>query len=295
MRRVDEDPPMEGCISATKNGQRGVVMGGFRCSRILLLIALVPLGGCLSRSRPVAVDTSLAQLQTATCDDLIERINAQATEIQTLKATVGITASVGGSKLGKITEYQEIRGYILARKPSSLRMIGLLPILQNHMFDMASSGREFKLWIPAKNLFIAGNNDVARPSAEPLENLRPQLIYDTLLLQDVDLQNEVAVLEEGGHNTIDPGTRKMVLRADYTLNITKQNGREWYLSRKVVFDRTDLRPHQQLLYDEHGSIVTNLHYDGYKEFNGVSFPTTIEIGRPYEEYSIKLEVTKLTI
>jgi hypothetical protein len=106
----------------------------------------------LSRSRPVAVDTSLAQLQTATCNDLIERLNAEATEIQTLKATVVITATVGGSKLGKITEYQEIRGYILARKPSSLRMIGLLPILQNHLFDMVSNGQEFKLWIPAKNL-----------------------------------------------------------------------------------------------------------------------------------------------
>src|ERR1700721_2880143 len=136
-----------GCISATKNGQRGVVMGGFRRARILLLIALVPLGGCLSRSRPVAVDTSLAQLQTATCDDLIERINAQATEIQTLKATVEITASVGGSKLGKITQYQEIRGYILARKPSSLRMIGLVPILQNPMFDRVRGAAESKVCV----------------------------------------------------------------------------------------------------------------------------------------------------
>jgi len=267
-------------------------MSGFRCSRILLLIAVVPLGGCLSRSRPVAVDTNLAQLQTATCNDLIERINAQATEIQTLKATVGITASVGGSKLGKVTQYQEIRGYILARKPSSLRMIGILPILQNHVFDMVSSGQEFKLWIPAKNRFIAGNNDVARPSAEPMENLRPQIISDALLLQAVDPQNELAVLEEG---EIDPATRNMSLRADYTLNIIKQSGREWDLSRKVVFDRIDLQPHQQLFYDEHGSIVTDVHYDEYREFNGVFFPTKIEIWRPHEEYAIKLEITKLTI
>jgi outer membrane lipoprotein-sorting protein len=267
-------------------------MSGFRCSRILLLIAVVPLGGCLSRSRPVAVDTSQAQLQTATCNDLIERINAQATEIQTLKATVGITASVGGSKLGKITQYQEIRGYILARKPSSLRMIGLLPILQNQVFDMVSSGQEFKLWIPAKNRFIAGNNDVARPSAEPMENLRPQIISAALLLQAVDPQKELAVLEEG---EIDPGTRTMSLRADYTLNIIKQSGREWNLSRKVVFDRIDLQPHQQLFYDEHGSIVTDVHYDEYREFNGVFFPTKIEIWRPHEEYAIKLKVTKLTI
>ena len=271
------------------------MMRGFRCLRILVLIAVVPLGGCLFRSRPVALRTSTAPLQTAIRDELAERINAEATKIQTLKATVGITASVGGSKRGKITEYQEIRGFILARKPSSLRMTGLFPILQNHVFDMVSNGQEFKLWIPPKNQFIVGNNDVARPSAQPLANLRPQVIYDALLLQAVDLQNELAVLEEGEHKVIDPGTQKLVLQPDYTLDIIKQNGHGWYLSRKTVFDRTDLQPHQQVLYDEHGSIVTDVLYDEYREFNGVLFPTNIQIWRPEEEYFIKLEVTKLTL
>jgi len=62
-----------------------------------------------------------------------------------------------------------------------------------------------------------------------------------------------------------------------------------------VFDRTDLQPHQQVLYDEQGSIVTDVLYDEYREFNKVFFPTNIQIWRPQEEYSIKLEVTKLTI
>ena len=272
-------------------------MGGSRCSRILLLLlmALLPLGGCLSRSRPVALHPSTAQLQTTTANDLIERINAEATEIQTIKATVGITASIGGSKLGKITEYQEIRGYILARKPSSLRMIGLFPILQNHVFDMVSSGQGFKLWIPSKNQFIVGDNEEARPTTEPLGTLRPQVIYDALLLQAVDLQSDLAVLEASEHEVIDHRTQKATLQPDYSLSIIKQNGREWYLSRKVVFNRTDLRPNQQLLYDEHGSIVTAVHYDEYREINGVCFPTNIQIWRPREEYSIKLQVTKLTI
>ena len=269
--------------------------GNRRLHTFLLLIAVVPLGGCLSRSRPVALHTSTAQLQTATVNDLIERINAEAREIQTLKATVGITASVGGSKLGKITEFQEIRGYILARKPSSLRMIGLFPILQNHVFDMVSCGQEFKLWIPPKNKFIVGDNEEARPSTEPLGNLRPQVIYNALLLQAVDPQNELTVLEASEGEVIDQRTQKKTLQADYSLNIIKQNGHEWYLSRKVVFDRTDLRPHRQLLYDEHGSILTDVYYDEYREFNGVFFPTSILIWRPREEYSIKLQVTKLTI
>jgi outer membrane lipoprotein-sorting protein len=237
---------------------------------------------------------STAAVQTATSNDLIERITAEATEIQTLKATVGITVSVGGSKLGKITEYQEIRGCILARKPSSLR-IGLFPILQSHVFDMVSSGQEFKLWIPSKNQFVVGGNEEASPSTESPGNLRPQVIYDALLLQAVDLQNELAVLEASEHEVIDHGTQKAMLQPDYLLSIIKRNDREWYLSRKVAFDRTDLRPHQQLLYDEHGSIVTDVHYDEYREFNGVLFPTNIQIWRPQEEYSIKLRVTKLTI
>jgi hypothetical protein len=269
---------------------------GNRCLHtLLLLIAVVPLGGCLSRSRPLAIHARTAPLQTATANDLIERINAEAAEIQTLKATVGITASVGGSKLGKITEFQEIRGYILARKPSSLRMTGLFPILQNHVFDMVSSGQEFKLWIPPKNKFIVGDNEEARPSAEPLGNLRPQMIYNALLLQAVDPQNELTVLEASDGEVIDQRTQKETLRPDYSLNIIKQNGHQWYLSRKIVFDRTDLRPDQQLLYDEHGSIVTDVHYDDYREFNGVFFPTSILIWRPREEYSIRLQVTKLTI
>jgi outer membrane lipoprotein-sorting protein len=281
--------------------------GGMRPVRslILLFVALVPLGGCLFRTRPVEVRTTTAQLQTATLDDLVERINAQVTNIQTLKATVGIVASVGGSKSGKVTEYEEIRGYILARKPSSLRMTGLFPILQNRLFDMVSSAQEFRLWIPSKNRFIVGNNphsnsgvaDDDAVTAQPLENLRPQVIFDALLLQSVDPQNEVVVLEEGEHTAVDPVTRRSVLQSDYILDIIelKQGGQGSYLVRRDVFDRTDLQPHEQISYDGHGSVVTDVHYDEYREFDGVLFPTTIKIWRPQQEYSIKLAVTKLTI
>ena len=262
---------------------------------LILLIAVLPLGGCLSRTRPVAVRATQAKLQTATTVDLVDRINAAATKIQTLNAAVGITASVGGSKRGKVTEYQEIHGYILVRKPSSLRMIGLSPILQNQMFDMVSSGQEFKLWIPPKNQLIAGNNDTARSSRQLLDNLRPHVIYDALLLQEVDPQNELAVLDAGEHTGIDRYTQKPVPQPDYALDIIKQNGQGWHLARKTVFDRADLRPREQVMYDESGSVVTDVLYDEYKEFNGVLFPTTIRIWRPQEEYSIKLEVTKLTI
>ena len=114
------------------------------------------------------------------------------------------------------------------------------PILQNQMFDMVSSGQEFKLWIPPKNQLIAGDNDTARQSTKLLENLRPQVIYDALLLQAVDAQNDLAVLEGTEHMGIDRESRKPVLQPDYALDIIKHNGQGWYLARKTVFDRTDL-------------------------------------------------------
>src|SRR5436853_7819660 len=108
-----------------------------------------------------------------------------------MKATVDINSSVGDQKSGKIPDYKEIRGYVLARKPAMLRMIGLLPVIRNTAFDMVSDGQEFKVSIPPKNRFVVGRNDLVTPNPQqPLENLRPQVIYDALLLREIDVPSE---------------------------------------------------------------------------------------------------------
>ncbi len=262
---------------------------------LVLFVGTLPLSGCLVRSRTVPVPMSTVPLQTATRDELIARINSQASEIRTLKATVGIATSVGGSKRGKVTDYHEIRGYILASKPSLLRMIGLLPILQNRVFDMVSSGHEFRLWIPARNQFIIGNDQMMKPSTQPLGNVRPQIIYEALLLEPINPQDEVTVLEQGNQTIVDPKTRRPVLQPDYTLDIVRRTDHDWYLSRKAVFERTDLQLREQVIYDQNGCVTTDAHYEQFNSFNGVSFPTKIHIWRPQEEYAITLTIVRLTV
>src|SRR5512142_2137854 len=160
---------------------------------VALLLALATTG-CLFRSHKVANHTSPAALRTATAQELIDQVNSEAAQIRTMNATVDIRTAVGGQKKGKVTEYTEIRGYILAEKPAMLRMIGLFPIVRNRAFDMVSNGQDFKLSIPPKNKFIVGRNDVIKPNpAQPLESIRPQHIYDALLLHEIDGKNEVAV------------------------------------------------------------------------------------------------------
>jgi len=267
----------------------------FRSRAVVVLLAVVPLSGCLFRSRKVEQPLGAVQLKTATQQELIDYINTQAAKIQSMQATVDIDTTVGGVKKGKVIDYQEIRGYVLARKPAMLRMIGLMPIVRTQAFDMVSDGREFKLWIPPKNRFVLGRNDVETHStAQPLENIRPQHIYDALLLRSVGAQNEIAVMENQTELVADPKGHK-AQRADYVLDVIAQDGHGWFLSRKIVFSRTDLLPHRQLIYDDNGNVVTNALYENYKDDNGMNFPWQIEIARPQEEYDITLTLVKLDL
>lgn len=262
---------------------------------VLLGALLLGETGCLFRTRIVEPRTSTAKLQTATKQELIDRINKQALGLKTLNATVNIDTSVGGEKKGKVTDYQEIRGYILVRKPDMLRMIGLFPLVRNTAFDMVSDGNRFKLSVPARNKFYVGSAEVTHPSSNTLENLRPQVIYNALLLPRVDGNDEIAVLENDTETIVDLKTKKLVEQPDYVINVIRRDGGDWYIARKIIFERVRLVPHRQIIFDTKGDVVTQATYQVYKEYNGVNFPDVIEIERPQEEYTIRLTVEKITI
>jgi hypothetical protein len=263
---------------------------------VFLLLLAFPLTGCLFRSRKVERTYNPASLKTATQQELIDYINNQASKLHTLQATVDIDTTVGGIKKGKITDYQQIRGYVLARKPEMLRMIGLMPIVRNRAFDMVSDGQQFKLWIPPKNRFIVGQNNVELPNpSQPLENIRPQQIYDALLIQPINSANEIAVMEND-YEIVADGKGHKVEQPDYQIVVIQKRDGSWFLSRKIVFSRTDLLPHRQYEYDVHGDLATDTRYDGYKFYdNGINFPNQTEIWRPQEEYDITLTIVKLEI
>jgi len=260
-----------------------------------LFLAVLSTTGCVFRTRPVEEQYSKVPLKESSQQGLIDIINQQAEAIRSLKATVDIDSSVGGMKKGHVTDYKEIRGYVLARKPDSLHMIGLMPIVRTTAFDMVSDGQQFKVWIPTKNRFVVGLNQMATPNTDqPMENIRPQNIYEALLIRRVDPETEIAVLENG-YETLHDGKGHRVLQDDYELTVIKKYEKGWGLSRKIIFGRTDLKPHRQYIYDDDGKVVTDAKYAEYKDYDGVSYPSRIEIFRPQEEYDITLNMLKVDI
>jgi outer membrane lipoprotein-sorting protein len=266
---------------------------------LLLMLLFLPLltTGCgvFLRTRPVEETYSKAPLKEAAQSALIESINLQAQKLQSLQATLDIDTSIGGAKKGHVTDYKEIRGYVLARRPAMLHLIGLLPIVRTTAFDMVSNGEEFRLWIPPKNRFIVGRNDVqTRNPDQPMESIRPQDFFDALLIRAIDSEREIAVLENS-YDILHDAKGNRVLQDDYELVVIRKGDQGWKLSRKIVFSRTDLQPHRQYIYDEDGKLVTDARYADYKDYDGISYPTRIELARPLEEYDIKLNILKLEI
>jgi hypothetical protein len=267
----------------------------FWCAPFFLAVTWMTGCGVFLRTRPVEDQYSKAPLKQATQQELIDSINAQAESIHSLKATVDIDSSAGGMKKGQVTDYKEIRGYVLAKKPDSLHMIGLMPFVRTTAFDMVSEGQNFKLWIPPKNKFVIGKNEVTTPNiSQPMENIRPQNIYEALLIRRIDPKDEIAVLENG-YETLHDGKGHRVLQEDYELTVIKKADNGWALERKIIFNRTDLKPHEQFIYSEDGKVATDAKYAEYKDFSGTIFPSRIQIYRPQEEYDITLNMLKVEI
>src|SRR5713226_8036734 len=162
---------------------------------LALLLASSP--SCLVRRRIITRKGGqpVQTLLTADKETLIKKVAEEYAAIQTLNATVDMAPALGTANKGKITEYKDVRAYILFRKPSSIRIIGLYPVVRNKAFDMVSNGSQFRLYIPAKNRFIEGANQLEIPSPNKLENLRPQHFLDALLVRPIDTSREKTIFE----------------------------------------------------------------------------------------------------
>jgi hypothetical protein len=224
-------------------------------------------------------------LQVAGRDALIETLARQYRAVHDFNATVDMVPALGSAEKSRITEYKDVRGYILFRKPASIRMIGLYPVVRSKAFDMASMGAGFNLYIPSKNLFITGPKDVIQPSANKLENLRPDHFLDALLVKPIDTATEKVALE----NLTDED------QAAYILLVLHQTAGQLHLDRSIWFNRSNLHIERQLIFDDAGNILTDARYTEWKVWDNVAFPKHIEIDRPQDEYAVVLEIVKMDI
>lgn len=236
--------------------------------------------------------------KTASVEELEKSLSARDAAIRTLSATVTVTASTGGEKTGKVKTYTSFRGFIFVQKPRQLRVVLLLPLIGSRALDMVSDGSAFTLLVPPHSVAYVGTDEVTKPSANGLENLRPKVFLDSLLVPGV-AEDELVTMTESTR-VVEParGRHDAVEEPDYDVLVLRRlGGNMLQRKREVHINRENLLPYEQDVYDDQGRVVTHAVYENYQPTGaeGEPLPRTITISRPLDQYSLKIDVSKLTL
>jgi outer membrane lipoprotein-sorting protein len=251
----------------------------------MAVMAVAFVSGC-AMSEKTAVSPGLAPvpLKTASKAELIDQYNQLANSVTSLNASVTIQLTSGSNYSGVVEQYHEVTGFILAQKPSNIRVIGQVPIVGKNIFDMQSDGATFHIFVPSKSQFLVGSAALDRPSAKPIENLRPQHLLDAIFWEPISKDSPV-LFEE---TTVAPSRF-------YVLTVVRAAASgNWEIDRKIWFSRADLNMTRLDIFDPDGSPNAIIRYSGWGMFGSVSYPHQVFLDRPVNDYQLQLTVAKLT-
>ena len=267
----------------------------------MALLALLVLGGvgCAVKTTTRLNPQQIRPLLSATLQELLLKLQQQAAAVHSLNAVTELVPSTGSAYSGVIEQYRDVRAFVLARQsvnPSDnshprrwrgqqIRMIGQAPIVRKTIFDMVADDHSFRIHIPPKNKFIVGPTTLTRRSEKPMENLRPQHLLEALF-PAAPLAGALHLQEENEFNS----------RRYYAVSeVVREAGENWRLARKWWFDRTDLALVRVQRFDPSGRLLADIHYAQWQDADGVSYPRTIELIRPHDDYRLKLLIKELTL
>lgn len=270
---------------------------------LLIALSLLGLAGCgvvdVKKTERLPPE-KIPPLRTATLQELTRQLEEQRDSVRSLNAVAELVPSTGSAYSGVIEEYHDVRAFILAVRAGvegasadpaagyssrQVRMIGQAPVVRKTIFDMVADDDRFRVFIPSKSKFIVGPNEVIHRSQNPIENLRPQHLFDALFLE-APYGDTPLLLEENEF-----GGRRFYALSEVVLGETGQ----FLLNRKWWFERSQLHLVRVQHFDEGGRLVADIHYADWLASNAAPYPTQIELVRPQEDYRLKLLIKELTL
>jgi len=221
-----------------------------------------------------------------------------------VNASVEMSPTAGSAYSGVIHQYHQVSGFVLAAKPAMIRVIGQAPVVATNIFDMVSDGQTFRIFIPSKNEFLVGPTQLERATKNPIENLRPQHLLDAFFWTPVGAGERV-VLEQ-----VEAPPARF-----YALSILRSSASNLEITRKIWFDRSDLRIARIQIYGPGGRLDSDICYADWQvvpppnpQDNGAQgtasgpsastpllFPRTVRVARPQQDYQLSVVITKLAL
>ncbi len=277
----------------------GILSRKLILSLVALLSAVVVACGPPIKETTTLPPAEVLPLQTATLEELLERLRVQAEAVRTVNAVTTLEPSTGSAYSGVIEQYHDVRAFVLAeRQPApgngpaarQVRVIGQAPVVRKNIFDMVADDSSFRVLIHSKNKFIVGPTTLRQRSDKPIENLRPQHLFDALFFE-LPRPDAPHLLEENEFG----GLRYYAVSE---LGRTAAGG--FTLERKWWFERTRLALVRVQHFEGAGRLVADIHYGNWRAPQGddgatAPYPRQIELRRPLEDYRVKLVVKELAL
>ena len=273
-----------------------------RALACLVLATLTALsGGCGGAVKTITVmpPGTKPVVRDATREELLATYAATSRTVRTVNATLELKPTAGSAYSGVIEEYHEVKAFLLAARPAAIRVVGQALVIGSTVFDMASDGETFRVFIPSKQKFLTGSVALERASKKPIENLRPQHLLEALLWPEIGPQDAV-LLEEFNDET----GRYYILTLLRTVESPEPGHTE--IARKIWFNRADLQVTRMVSYGPGGLLLSDVHVADWQPVAApgapapgpdapAAFPRSIRIARPHDDYRLELQITKLTL
>jgi hypothetical protein len=249
-------------------------------------------GGAVSKQHNVPA-AQIVVAKDATREELIEKYNLIAKGVNSVNATVELTPTTGSKYSGVIEEYHEVKAFLLAQRPASIRMIGQAPVIGKTVFDMASDAESFQVSIPGK-ISILSAPWRGRTSSKPIEICAHSICW--MRCSDEIRKEEVVLFEEFNDE-----------RARYYVLTVVRGGYRTEVLRKIWFDRADLQVARLEEFGPKGILLSDVRYSDWEPVTSdqehlsgtpsgiTSFPRVIRIDRPHDDYRLDLQMTKLQL
>jgi outer membrane lipoprotein-sorting protein len=274
----------------------------FRFAALALLS--LALAGCAASQKHAVPQTAIRSAMDADQTQLVDFYNRQADAARTVNASVQMSPTAGSAYSGVIHQYHQVSGFVVAARPAMIRVIGQAPVVATNIFDMVSDGQTFHIFIPSKNEFLVGPTQLERTTKNPIENLRPQHLLDAFFWAPIRADESV-VLEQ----VEAPPARY------YALSVLRGTGSSLEITRKIWFDRSDLRVSRLQIYGPGGRLDSDIGFSDWQDVapgnpqdNGAPatasekpaaapliFPRAFRIARPQQDYQLAVVITKLAL
>lgn len=210
-------------------------------------------------------------------------------------------------------KYRTADALLVLQRPDKIRLIVQIPVTGTRIAEMVSESNHFKVavYYPERyRRFLIGTNDanyskwrekLGREGRSALISARPFHFTEALMIPPLNLSDssftyglEEALIEEPDTH---PGAGKnsRVLRSFYVvseLGLSTTSGAASRVRRRFWFDRTNkLRFTRQQIFDNQGTLTTEVHYSNYQKLSDESpylWPSVVVVARPHDSYSARL-------